>query len=450
MSYSKNGKLVIDASVVEVMDVIDPRIYGFVADSGIFGSSTDDRLWVKIGSGDTDWEEVLVSIDGEFAANIKLSAVNDTVPDVGVLGTNAGKVFLGDGVTTGGTEVGYQYSNDKTNPNRYVSFRIASIDDVNVTVAYVNTSFFNAESTGIIYKIGNADAVYTAVSEGADFTFQIPHQTLAQPIICYVWSGDATGRPFGEISKFESDRSVSMLGCAGNGSISEISLCTISDYFEGRNSAVGLDLSYLPALTDLYISEFSLQYLNLKGSTNLENIELSLGNTDRIDLSECTSLKNIYFSCDTDRNRSVKNIMLPYSNPELEILRYYHTDIPEISLINCPKLVGVSILSYSVESIYLENLADSAWIYINGCTSLTSLLAPGCDFSGDEGIGSYGGVGITVKYGKLSLEALVALHDSVAVTTTGSIRYAGNPGAAEFTALINTPGFDDKGYILIG
>ena len=82
---------------------------GVSADIDTIGKALDGTRWVKTGEGDTDWEQLFVSENGEFVANIELEDVGGTIPPVGVLGRVGGSLRLGDGETEGGKSVGGEH-----------------------------------------------------------------------------------------------------------------------------------------------------------------------------------------------------------------------------------------------------------------------------------------------------------------------------------------------------
>ena len=85
------------------LDVANPRSgSGVEADLLTRGIGTDGSRWIKTGAGDTAWERVMVSDDGEFVASVKLEDVSDSVPDTGVLGRWGNSVRIGNNSATGG------------------------------------------------------------------------------------------------------------------------------------------------------------------------------------------------------------------------------------------------------------------------------------------------------------------------------------------------------------
>lgn len=90
------------------LNVADPTITGVAADLGVAGytNETPRRYFIKNGLLDTDWEQILISQDGKFLANIELSDFTGIVPDTNILGQISSKLRIGDGLTEGGLDVG--------------------------------------------------------------------------------------------------------------------------------------------------------------------------------------------------------------------------------------------------------------------------------------------------------------------------------------------------------
>jgi hypothetical protein len=90
------------------LDVLDPTIHGVVADVSTIGTATNNKQWVKIGEGDTDWRCFLTSeTSGTFLGDFQIPDVSDTVPNLNVLGINSdGSLTIGDGSTVGGLVIG--------------------------------------------------------------------------------------------------------------------------------------------------------------------------------------------------------------------------------------------------------------------------------------------------------------------------------------------------------
>ena len=85
------------------LPISNPRIApGFEAQLGSVGNSPDGRRWLKTGAGDEEWEEILISKNGKFSANITLSDSFGVVPDRGAIARIGGGVRLGDGFSDGG------------------------------------------------------------------------------------------------------------------------------------------------------------------------------------------------------------------------------------------------------------------------------------------------------------------------------------------------------------
>lgn len=84
--------------------VADPFTEGAAADIDALGKATDGSYWIKTGLNNTDWEQILISTNGEFVTNIKLATV--AAPQVlpaGVAGVLAdGQMVIGDGTIAPG------------------------------------------------------------------------------------------------------------------------------------------------------------------------------------------------------------------------------------------------------------------------------------------------------------------------------------------------------------
>ena len=103
-------------------------------------------------------------------------------------------------------------------------------------------------------------------------------------------------------------------------------------------------------------------------------------------------------------------------------------------------LIALDLNTNQLTEFSATGMSALTTLYIQN-NNLTSILATGLNLSYNV----YGMYGSDIGDNDLSLEALQAFVDSLAVTTTGVIEYAGNPGATAFAAWL-TPA-NDKDYI---
>ena len=94
------------------LGVADPTVTGFAASLHTRGytNETPARYFIKTGSGDTEWEQIFISTNGEFVSSVLIK--HDTVAEIGTQVLKGGELALqneepfaliaGDGTRTGG------------------------------------------------------------------------------------------------------------------------------------------------------------------------------------------------------------------------------------------------------------------------------------------------------------------------------------------------------------
>jgi hypothetical protein len=138
------------------LDIESPALSGYEAGIGAWAKGSDGSRWVKSGLLDTDWEEVLISTDGEFQTNIVLNDVTDKVLDENVLGRVENRVTLGDGFILGGNNL--RYKTDAHNGSvTYVADSNNDVKGYDVTTISGGSysSWSNVSNTTKAVSIGN-------------------------------------------------------------------------------------------------------------------------------------------------------------------------------------------------------------------------------------------------------------------------------------------------------
>jgi hypothetical protein len=109
-----NPHLVTSDEVVMNLTVTNPSASAVSAPEDTIAKSTDKTLWLKTGTGDSEWEQLLTSTNGKFYANIELADVSDEVLNENVIGVVDGRLAVGDGLQTGGYQIVSKFNDGDT------------------------------------------------------------------------------------------------------------------------------------------------------------------------------------------------------------------------------------------------------------------------------------------------------------------------------------------------
>ena len=189
-------------------------------------------------------------------------------------------------------------------------------------------------------------------------------------------------------------------------------LSSLTGLYLGNNQLTTFSGTGLSTLITLYIDNNQLTAFSGTGLSALT--DLNLGN------NQLTEFSGVGLSALTSLNLG-NNQITTFSGTDLSLLAQLYLSNNQLTEFSA---TGMS----AVDTLYIQS------------NNLTSILATGLNLS----FYVYG-TGSDIGDNDLSLEALQAFVDSLAVTTTGIIEYAGNPGATAFAAWL-TPA-NDKDYI---
>ena len=212
----------------------------------------------------------------------------------------------------------------------------------------------------------------------------------------------------------------------------------------GLSSLTSLDLNTnqlttfsgtgLSALLTLYLYNNQLTAFSSAGLSSLTNLNLDYNKLTEFSgtgLSALTLL-TIY-----------ANQLTTFSGAGLSALTNLYLNGNQLTTFSgtgLSSLTGLYLYDNQLTEFSATGMSALTTLYIQN-NNLTSILATGLNLSYNV----YGMYGSDIGDNDLSLEALQAFVDSLAVTTTGIIEYAGNPGATAFAAWL-TPA-NDKDYI---
>ena len=116
------------------------------AKTGNFGTDPTGALWYKTQNGTSGWETVFTSTSGQYLADISLQDATGIVLNSGQLGTVAGNLVMGDGVTVGGNTISSGSSNTSLDSS-YFQARVNSqigYDKINILKNYTVSPAFSA------------------------------------------------------------------------------------------------------------------------------------------------------------------------------------------------------------------------------------------------------------------------------------------------------------------
>ena len=190
----------------------------------------------------------------------------------------------------------------------------------------------------------------------------------------------------------------------------------------------------LSALTDLYLENNQLTSFSGTGLSALTYLQLRNNQLISFSSTGLSALINLYLG---------DNQLTSFSGTGFTALTALGLDDNQLISFSGTGLAALTYLNLSnnqLTSFSGTGLAALATFLIFN-NQLTSILATGLNLS----YNSSNTYGSTIRDNDLSLEALQAFVDSLAVTTTGLIQYGGNPGSTAFAAWL-TPA-NDKDYI---
>jgi len=188
----------------------------------------------------------------------------------------------------------------------------------------------------------------------------------------------------------------------------------------------------LSALTTLYLYNNQLTTFSGTGLSSLTNLNLGSNQLTTFSGTGLSALTTLYL---------YNNQLTTFSGTGLSSLTSLTLDnnqLTTFSSTGLSSLTALEIPNNQLTTFSGTGLSALTKLYIEN-NNLTSILATGLNLS----FSSVGGSDIGDN--DLSLEALQAFVNSLAVTTTGRIKYGGNPGSTAFAAWLTTE--NDKDYI---
>jgi len=367
---------------VVTLDTSDPRTDGFTAVIDSEGVAPDGTRWKKVGPTDNDWEQIMVSKNGGFTANIVASPVETQVPAQGSIGLKNNTLAVGDGETLGGHGMA---------PEAEVAYGVGAQFRRDETAGYTNAVNFAAMSNtqvavNILSTTGYARGVNCDGSLTAVLTTTAPYNTLifAAPSAAYSTNAlkfyalypctaggipDASGQitHFGpEAIGYDSPKICTLDLGRDNSAYTQILLTDQPLSF--------LDLSGQTdkALTLLNIIGTNIQNLDLSGFTLLDTVAAQDSALNRINVSGCTALRNLSLQNTELRQLDASNL------PTLSLLRADNSDLHYLNVANTPVLDSIQVYNNpNLTSIDLATTASLTVLRAYGCglTELTNLPA---------------------------------------------------------------------------
>ena len=276
-----NGKLVV-ANALPKLTVSNPRISGHAAELRTSVISSDDKMWMKIGVSDTDWEQVMLSKNGEYVANILLEEIGDAAISNRTLALSNNKLVMGDGSSPGGRGILGSVPTRET-------YRIPDAT-VKLVVVSTATSFdIRGDSdgvdgsTGYWYSINGGTAIYNANTAGGSPT-TIPC-TPNVPIEILLWTGAALDSTrFGDFTYVTiNDTAANKILLYDTSSAGNIgSIYIYRGYLRYVNGSVN------PAIVTAYIDNSTVGAVSLTGCGQVTWVHISSVNELQfVDISDC-------------------------------------------------------------------------------------------------------------------------------------------------------------------
>ena len=429
-----------------VLDVISRKTLATYDPNGpkigqtrVFQSDLPGVLWTLIDTDvtlDASWigQPYTVDPDGDVIVSMELADITGTVPDRNVLGVSGNQLRLGDGVTPDGVDV---------------------LPSAAKVMSLVGDGWI--ASLASVRGASNAGTCYFATTRATSGTFTVKTSTgyarLVNPdntLGTQAGTGVAGNSITLTIPASSLHRAYGVISVTNGGTVrsGNITLLTINSRQLTSFSGTGLS-----ALTDLNLSDNQLTSFSGTGLSALTSLALHGNNLTTFSATGLSSLTTLTLQY---------NQLTSFSGTGLSALTdlyLYNNQLTSFSATGLSSLTTLYLTNNQLTSFSGTGLSALTYLYINnnqlttfsgtGLSSLTilylqnnnltSILATGLDLSS-----SYMG-GSDIGDNDLSLGALQAFVDSLAVTTTGSILYGGNPGSTDFAAWL-TPA-NDKDYI---
>jgi hypothetical protein len=344
---------------------------------------------------DASWigQPYTVDPDGDVIVSMELADITGTIPDRNVLGVSGNQLRLGDGATTDGVDVFPSAAKVMSLAGERL---IASLADVrgasNAGTCYFATTRATSGTFTVKTSTGYARLVNPDNTLGAQVGTGVAGNNITLTI-----PASGLHRAYGIIS-------VTNGGTVRSGNITVLTISNQLTTFSGTG---------LSALTDLQLYNNQLTTFSGTGLSALTTLDITGNQLTSFSGTGLSALTSLYL---------YNNQLTTFSGTGLSALTYLDLNNNQLTTFSG---TGLSALT----DLYIQN------------NNLTSILATGLDLS----CGFDGMYGSDIGDNDLSLEALQAFVDSLAVTTTGIIEYAGNPGATAFAAWL-TPA-NDKDYI---
>jgi hypothetical protein len=388
----------------------------------VFQSDLPGILWTLIDTDvtlDASWigQPYTVDPDGDVIVSMELADITGTVPDRNVLGVSGNQLRLGDGVTTNGVDV-FNLPPDLgmnafTLGMTSTEFRLSAKFTYTKTTAPTGTVNVGGGATHVKFLRwdGTYHTVRKAVSGNTNF---VAADWGAAPLTPYntrlpkygaICPCDSAGNPIGYLTTLS-------LGSNQLTTFSGTGLSALTSLSLGSNQLTTFSSTGLSALTTLELYSNQLTTFSGTGLSALTLLYLQNNNL--------TTFSGTGLSALTSLNLT-NNQLTTFSGTGLSALTYLELGSNQLTTFSG---TGLSALT----ALFIEN------------NQLTSILATGLNLSY-----AYGSSGSDIGDNDLSLEALQAFVDSLAVTTIGFIEYGGNPGSTDFAAWLNAG--NDKDYI---
>jgi hypothetical protein len=364
----------------------------------VFQSDLSGILWTLIDTDvtlDASWigQPYTVDPDGDVIVSMELADITGTIPDRNVLGVSGNQLRLGDGVTTDGVDVFPSAAKVMSLAGDRLIASLAAVRGVsNAGTCYFATTRATSGNFTVKTSTGYARLVNPDNTLGAQVGTGVAANSITLTI-----PASGLHRAYGIIS-------VANGGTVRSGNITAIDLTS--------NQLTTFSGTGLSSLTSLNLTSNQLTTFSGTGLSALTTLYLynnQLTTFSGTGLSALTTLE------------LTSNQLTTFSN----------TDLSALTSLN---------LSYNQLTTFSgTGLSALTWLRVQD-NNLTSILATGLDLSFNVT-----SLFSAISSNNLSFEALQAFVNSLAVTTTGKIKYGGNPGSTAFAAWLTTE--NDKDYI---
>jgi hypothetical protein len=389
---------------------------------------------------------------------MELADITGTVPDRNVLGVSGNQLRLGDGVTTNGVDVfnlppdlgmnaftlGMTSTEFRLSAKFTYTKTTAPTGSVNVGGGATHVKFLRWDGTyHTVRKAVSGNTNFVAADWGAapltPYNTRLPKYGAICPC-------DSAGNPIGYLTTLSLDSNqLTTFSSTGLSSLTTLSLF--------NNQLTTFSGTGLSALTALYIENNQLTTFSSTGLSSLTTLSLGSNQLTTFSSTGLSSLTSLSLN---------SNQLTTFSSTGLSSLTFLSLGSNQLTTFSSTGLSSLTTLSLfnnqlttfsgtglsSLTTLYIENnqlttfsatgmsALTALYIHLN---NLTSILATGLNLSFSD----FGGSDIGDN--DLSLEALQAFADSLLVTTTGRIKYGGNPGSTAFAAWLTAE--NDKDYI---